>query len=77
MVASVASSFATGEDPNVAASLVAAIAGLGALVIRIVESAKLAKAFGRGTVFTIFLIIFERITRLVLGLGSSQYVGKE
>ncbi len=77
VVASVASSSATGEDPNIVASIVAAIAGIGALVIRIVQSAKLAKAFGRGTVFTIFLIIFERITRLVLGLGSSQYVGKE
>ena len=57
-----------------------ALAGAGAvcvLVLQIVESYKLAKAFGKGIGYTIFLVLFDRFARIVLGFSSAQYVGKE
>ena len=44
------------------------------IYLHIVESHKLSKAFGKGMLFTIFLIIFDRLGRMVLGFGSAQYV---
>lgn len=55
----------------VAAALVFVI-----ILLQIIESGKLAKAFGKGLGFTLILIIFDRLGRLVLGLGSAEYIGK-
>ena len=46
------------------------------LVLHIVQSLKLAKAFGKGTGFGIGLILLAPIFRLILGFGSAQYVGE-
>ena len=44
-------------------------------VPHIIQSLKLAKAFGKGTGFGVCLILFGPIARLVLGFGSARYVG--
>ena len=38
---------------------------------------KLAKSFGKGTGFGLFLILCGPIARLVLGLGKARYIGKQ
>jgi len=48
-----------------------------ALVLHIIQSLKLARSFGKGTGFGIFLILLGPIARLVLGFGSARYIGKE
>ena len=46
--------------------------GLVATVIHIVQSFKLAKAFGKGFGTGLLLLIFGPLGRLVLGLGSAR-----
>lgn len=57
-------------------SIVAGIAAIVAIYLQIVESHKLAKAFGKGMGYTIILIIFDRLGRIVLGFGSARYIGR-
>ena len=57
------------------------MAGAGVLVLiiillQIIESRKLAKAFGKGLGFTLILIIFDRLGRVILGFGGAKYQGK-
>ncbi len=47
------------------------------LALHIMQSLKMAKAFGKGTGFAIGLILLEPIFLLILGFGSAQYLGKE
>ena len=46
-------------------------------VLHIMQSLKMAKAFGKGTGFAIGLILLQPIFLLILGFGSAQYLGKE
>lgn len=46
------------------------------LVLHIIESGKLARAFGKGAGFAVFLFLLGPIARIVLGFGSARYVGK-
>ena len=45
------------------------------LVFDVYFAIKLAKAFGKGTGFTIGLIIFPNIFQIILGFDSSKYIG--
>ena len=45
------------------------------LVLHIIQSMKLARAYGKGTGFGICLILFGPIARLILGFGSARYEG--
>ncbi len=45
------------------------------LIIQIMLYVNLAKAYGKGTGFAIGLIFLNPIFMLILGLGSSKYVG--
>lgn len=66
-----------GQDASAAAnSMYANLAGAAALVLHVVQSFKLARSFGKGFLFGIFLILFGPLARLILGLGDSRYVGK-
>ena len=47
------------------------------VILRIAESMKLARAFGKKAGTGILLLIFATLGRLVLGLSKAQYVGKE
>ena len=62
------------EQPFLIAALIAAVS---ALLLEIKQSFKLARSFGHGFGFGLFLLIFDRLGRVILGLGKSQYVGKE
>ena len=65
-----------GQDAGASASMYANAAGTAALVLHVVQSFKLAKSFGKGFLFGIFLILFGPLARLILGLGDSRYIGK-
>lgn len=54
----------------------AGIASLVMLVLHFRESIKLAKSFGKGTGYGIFLFFFDRVGRIILGLGDSKYIGR-
>lgn len=45
------------------------------IIVTIVHSIKLSKAFGKGAVFMIFMIFFPTICKIIIGYGSSKYVG--
>ncbi len=47
------------------------------IVIDILMSIKLAKAFGKGTGFGIGLIFLPNIFALILGFGDAQYIGPQ
>lgn len=46
-----------------------------ALVITVMTASKLAKAFGKGTGFTLGLIFLEPIFIMLLGFGNNEYYG--
>ena len=46
-------------------------------VLRLLESLKLAKAFGKGTGVGILLTLFQTLGRFGLGLSRAEYLGKE
>ena len=62
---------------NIIFAMISEVALLGYLAIRFIENMKLAKAFGKGPLFGIFLFLFDRLGSLCLGLSSSEYVGRE
>ena len=64
---------ASQEVPFLIAAL---IAGIWAALILIRQSFKLSRAFGHGAGFGLFLLLFDRLGRVILGLGKSRYVGK-
>ena len=47
------------------------------LVIHVMQSLRLSRSFGKGTGFGIVLILFGPIGRIILGFGSSRYVGQQ
>ena len=48
---------------------------IAAVVINIIEYSKLSKSFGHGAGFTLGLVFLNPIFKLILGFGSSQYIG--
>ena len=66
----------SGMEDNPVFMTAAAVAVLWILIIHWRQSMKLAKAFGKGTLYGIFLFITDKLGRLILGLGGAEYVGK-
>ena len=62
------------EDPIMLG--IAAVAILWAVIIHWRESMKLAASFGKGFLYGLFLVFFSQIGRVVLGLGSAEYIGR-
>lgn len=58
-----------------ALSTIGGILSFAAFVIECIDMHKLSKAFGHGGGFTAGLIILKPIFLLILGFGSSRYVG--
>ncbi len=58
-------------------TVVSVVSSIGVTVITIFSSYKLSKAFGHDVPFTIGLVLLNPIFLLILGLGSSQYQGKQ
>ena len=46
-----------------------------ALVIYAMQSLKLARCFGKSTLFGVLLILFGPIARMILGFGKARYLG--
>ncbi len=57
-------------------ALVMLVAAIALLVLEIISYYKLSLSFGHGAGYTIGLIFLNFIFILILGLGSSEYVGK-
>ena len=62
-----------GNDQN----SINAVSTIYGLVIEIYTSIKLAKAFKKGTGFTVGLILLPNIFQLILAFGSAEYAGIE
>ena len=78
IIASVISAATTGGDgTNTTILLVISLIRLIMGIISIMYSFKLAKAFGRGTVFALGLIFLQPIFLLILGFGNDNYYGPE
>ena len=75
LAATVASS-SLSQSESGTAGFIGWILSVAALVIHIIQSVKLSRSFGKGVGFGIFLIILGPVARLVLGFGSSRYVGR-
>ena len=45
-------------------------------ILHIKQSFRLAKSFGMGTVYGFFLVFFNGLAKIILGLGDAQYVGR-
>jgi len=56
--------------------LIPGIAALIYLVLEFKESRRLSWSFGKSSLFGFFLFIFGGLGRIILGLGSAQYIGK-
>lgn len=69
------SAFAQGMSEGALGTIVAGICTLATMAITIIFNLRLAKAFGKSSGFGIGLWLLNTIFILILGLGSSQYVG--
>lgn len=59
-------------------ALLASVAiGIAYFVLRLMESLKLAKAFGKGAGVGILLTLFQSIGRFILGVSKAKYQGTE
>ena len=54
----------------------AGVLGLLAMVLHWIESQKLARSFGKGFLYGLFLFFFDRFARVILGLSSATYKGR-
>jgi len=61
---------------NIMIIVITFLAGMWMLTLNFRQSMRLAKAFGKGKGYGWFLFFFDRIGRIILGLGSAEYVGK-
>ena len=50
---------------------------LAAFITSLLESLKLAKAFGKGTGVGVMLLLFHQLSRFCLGVSRAKYAGKE
>ena len=57
-------------------SVIAAVCAIASLAINIIGMNKFAKAFGKGVGFTVGLVLLEPFFMMILGFGSSEYIGK-
>ena len=64
------------DGTNVLLTTAGAIAFILVLVIHWRQSMKLARSFGKGFLTGLLLFLFDRLGRIVLGLGGAQYKGK-
>ena len=63
-----------GEQGGVLA-IIGAVFSLASCVVGIIVVHKLSKSFGHGIGFTLGLLFLSPIFTLILGLGSSEYIG--
>lgn len=76
MAASVISFFTSSEETTTW-TYVLSVIGILMFLFNLIESNKLSKSYGRGIFFTLGLITFNRIFRIILGISSWEYRGKD
>ena len=67
----------TQNGGNTFLSLVSIVIGIASIVIYVLYCSKTAKAFGKGTGFTVGLVLLNPIFMLILAFGSAEYVGAQ
>lgn len=67
----------TKPENGESAGFLTTVLGLAAFVFEVVLANKLAKAFGKGILFTIGLLILQPIFIMILGLGDAKYLGPQ
>ncbi len=75
LLGAVTSWISSNTDGNIFLLFLSFACTVGALVIHVLFSIRLSKAFGHGAGFAVGLILLPSIFTMILGLGSSQYVG--
>lgn len=77
LVASAVTGFLqTGSDAPQWQLILGLILSVAALIMHLIQSIKLSKAFGKGVFFGLVLFILGPIGRIILGFGSAEYVGR-
>lgn len=77
LVASAVTGFLqTGSDAPQWQLILGLILSVAALIMHLIQSVKLSKAFGKGVFFGLVLFILGPIGRIILGFGSAEYVGR-
>lgn len=66
-----------GSESNGALTAISGIVSIGFLAFEVMMMHKLSKSFGHGIGFTLGLIFLSPIFFMILGFGSSQYIGPE
>ena len=56
--------------------VLAFLAAMWLLSLHFRQSMRLAKSFGKGSLYGLFLFFFNGIGKMILGLGNSQYLGE-
>lgn len=69
-------SFFTSSDETTTWTYVLSAIGILMFFFNLIESNRLSKSYGRGIFFTLGLITFNRIFRIILGVSSWEYRGK-
>ena len=63
------------NNDNLLLALISGILCIAAWVLSLIGYHKLSKAFGHGAGYTVGLILVTGIFQMILGFGSSQYIG--
>ena len=58
-------------------SVLISAVGIVVLVLSVMMSIRLAKAFGKGTGFAVGLVLLQPVFLMLLGFGSAQYLGRQ
>ena len=77
LVASCIQTYANPTGDNAMLLMIVSLIRIIAGIISIMYSVKLARAFGRGTLFAVGLIFLQPIFMLILGLGDDRYYGAD
>lgn len=78
MVCSIASYILSNNQTEMSPRMIiAGIAAFIVLVLHIIQSLKLSRAFGHRIGFAVLLILLGPIGRIILGFGDSRYIGPQ
>ena len=77
IISSVAQGFATPDADNMMILAIVSLVRIIMIIVSVMYSVKLSRAFGHGIGFAIGLIFLQPIFMLILGFSSDQYVGAD
>jgi len=77
VISQTAISLGAPDSAIIAMALVMIAVGIVTFVAHIMTTINLARAFGKGTGFTVGLVLLPVIFFLILGLGDSEYLGPQ